>query len=416
MPERRSLHRLEVPTHIRIAYNRDDNPVVEDYWVETSDDLDRLRELGAQYYVPSRRVSDSSPGHEASADDGSVDGSEPKPKPSDAVSSDIEVNRERYYQALDKLRSAYSRALENRVSFSAMKRKFDTDIEFFIEQARTDPSSLSALIQIEEYDDETFQHSLNVCLFSIFYGEYAGFSLENLKKLAFGALFHDIGKTTVPRGIIRKPEELTASERERIKEHPLDGFEILSELGARELHRRIALEHHERPGGNGYPHGIDSLHPMSWIVAVCDVYEALTASRTYKDPMKPVKAFMVLKDEFSGTTETREIVAGLIRCLGIYPVGSLVKLSNGEEAIVKSVNPEDLRRPVVVVVRDRHGNLLEAPLTLDMKRLADQKKGGHGEVYDDSVRIDGLLTLEDHPELEGKIAKLLERKGHLPIE
>ncbi|MFB6347555.1 MAG: HD-GYP domain-containing protein [bacterium] len=196
---------------------------------------------------------------------------------------------------------------------------------------------------------------------------------------------------------------------------PIEGSNLLAEINADSLYQRIALEHHERPDGSGYPHGRKKMNHFSRIITICDVYEALTATRIYKDSMTPLKAFMLLKEEFIEYPETRPIVSGLVHCLGIYPVGSLVELSNGERAIVKAIHKNNLRRPTVVIVMDRWFHPLNHPVTVNLKRISDQKKAAHGEVYDDSITISRLLPISEHPDLESRITELIERDEITPI-
>lgn len=163
-------------------------------------------------------------------------------------------------------------------------------LERFIGFVDRSPGSVSILTQIEDYDDVTFNHSVNVSILCMLYGRYQRYNDEDLLTLAFAALVHDIGKTEVSRDIVQKQGSLTEEEWAIVREHPGKGADILGAMGMDEVLPRVAYEHHERPDGSGYPEGVQQIHPFSRIVSVFDIYEALTAPRSYKGPMSPLKA------------------------------------------------------------------------------------------------------------------------------
>jgi putative nucleotidyltransferase with HDIG domain len=402
-----SVRDIAYPTHIREAWSDEGDLIVKDFWVEDEEDLQRLIKLGASYY----RLSKDTPPNQTEERFKPPSPLNETPK---LLKTQIEKNAYRYDQVVNKMQSIFKDALKGNRGFDELRASLEGDVEYFIGQARESPASLSALEQLETYDDETYQHSLNVCIFSILFAEYRGFSRSDIKELAYGALFHDLGKTAIPHEIIHKPDTLDDDEWEAVRRHPVEGKNLLEEIEADELYQRIALEHHERPDGSGYPNGRSNVHPYSRIVSVCDAFEALTATRIYKKAMSPLKAFLVLSEEYGDFPETRKIVSGLLRCLGIYPVGSLVKLSNGEIAVVKTIHNDDLKKPTVVVVTDRWKRPLTAPVTINMQRLS-QKKGSLGESYDEEIYVDRILPLENYPHLKERIGHLIEKEESIPV-
>jgi HD-GYP domain-containing protein (c-di-GMP phosphodiesterase class II) len=412
-----SIQKINYPTLIQEAWSEDGELIVKDFWVESEEDLHRLEKLGASYYRPSEKSPPKEAGKELKTDESKANDfkmNTPVNQVSKLLKTQIEKNEYRYEQVVQKMQNIFEDALEGNKEFDELRASIEGDVEYFIGEARESPASLSALNQLQSYDDETYQHSLNVCIFSILYAEYRNFSRSEIKDLAYGAIFHDLGKTAISHEIIHKPDKLNEDEWTAVRNHPFEGKNILEDIDADALYQRIALEHHERPDGTGYPNGRRKVHPFSRIVCVCDVFEALTATRVYKKSIDPTKAFLILHQEFGEFPETRKIVSGLIYCLGIYPTGSLVQLSNGEIAIVKKVHADDLKKPTVIVVTDQSKRPLTTPVTLNMQRLS-QKKGAHGVIYDDKISIQRVLPLSNYPNFKERIAHLIEKAESVPI-
>jgi len=166
---------------------------------------------------------------------------------------------------------------------------------------------------------------------------------------------HDVGHTRLPRNIYRKQSLYTEQERRLVQQHPYLGAAILAK--ATELHEescRIVLEHHERLDGSGYPKGLRGLQisPLSEIVSIADMYDAMLSSWEGRPPLAPAQAVKELyKYGLQGLCD-RRWVERVIRCLGIYPVGSLVELSTGERGVVTAANPADALRPTVKLILD----------------------------------------------------------------
>ncbi len=406
MTEHLRLSEVSLPEHIQAAFKEDGTLLVKDITLRRQSGLDRLKRLGA-VAVRISEAGVAEAGEKEAEDSLKADKIEVVASPLEETNYRVEKNKLQYDHTLQKMKSIFDREKKEIDSLRGIE-ELEEDLDFFVETVRDQPASLAAVTQLERYDDDTFQHSLNVSILAILYGEYRNYSEEALRRLALAALLHDLGKTRLPKKVIHKQEKLSAADWQLIREHPTQGRELLKKLGLDKVSRKVCYEHHERPNGQGYPEGTLSMHHYSRVTGVCDVYEALTAQRVYKQPLPPVQAFLELKREFYSYPETRRIITGLIRCLGLFPIGSIVELSNGTQGVVKENHPEDLRRPTVVVVRDSHGRLLQKPYAVNLLSSAERKQGLYRDVYDRGIYIIRVLSLEEHPEMGSRLSGLLE--------
>ncbi|MGM0508336.1 MAG: HD-GYP domain-containing protein [Fusobacteriota bacterium] len=208
------------------------------------------------------------------------------------------------------------------------------------------------LLDIKKFDDYTYTHSVNVATISLMIGKELEISKDQLFKLGEGALLHDLGKIKVEEEILKKPGRLTEDEFEIIKKHPVYTYQILKEKkNIAEISKYIALQHHEKFDGMGYPLGLKSekINYFAKIVAIADVYDALTSRRPYKDPMTPYKAMKIII-EGSGTHFDPELLEKVVRILSIYPPGTHVLLNTNEKAVVKKVNKKNKMGPIVGII------------------------------------------------------------------
>lgn len=235
------------------------------------------------------------------------------------------------------------------VDVVAVSELMDTLLEEILSQ----PNILISLSDIGTTDDSTLVHSVNTTIFSLIIGKKLAYSKKLLKKLAEGALLHDIGKTLVDQRTLFKPGHLTPLEFEIIKSHTTYGYQVLKKTSnLTELSRIIALNHHERIDGSGYPAGLkgNEIHEFAKITAVADVYDALTAERCYRKSMSPHSAIEILMQE-SMTKLDANLTSMLIQTLAVYPNGSTVRLSNMSYGIVKEQNLSMPLRPIVRVLQ-----------------------------------------------------------------
>jgi putative nucleotidyltransferase with HDIG domain len=209
------------------------------------------------------------------------------------------------------------------------------------EDIKTNPSALVNLLDIKSHDDYTFCHSVNVAIISLSLAKKMGYPEDEVQIIGLGGLLHDIGKIAVPASLINKTTVLSEEEKRIMKSHPSHSYRIMNQIAG--LDRRIvkmAYEHHERYDGNGYPRGVagDVLHDHSVIVALADVYDALTTVRSYKPAFSPEESIQVI-ETYTGTHFAPRIAERFIRDIQSsihtkteYKKGSLVLLSTNELA------------------------------------------------------------------------------------
>jgi HD-GYP domain-containing protein (c-di-GMP phosphodiesterase class II) len=260
-------------------------------------------------------------------------------------------------------------------------KKIKRVVQGIVDQILNEEASLIGLTTIRDYDEYTFTHSVNVCIFSVALGKRLGFSKLQLYDLGMAALFHDIGKSRVPSEVINKADGLTEDEWRLVAAHPWMGALSLFQLrGQQELPYRamvVAHEHHMKMDLTGYPRPVRprTMSMFSKIVAVADGFDAATSRRSYQTvPMSPAQVMMEMRDNPRRGMDP-VVVKAFINLTGIYPVGTLVVLDTFELGIVHAVNsiPEMLSRPIVRVISDAQGNLLHPGSLVD---LAEQREDG----------------------------------------
>jgi len=227
------------------------------------------------------------------------------------------------------------------------------DLDVIIDQlvntvATESANGLVHINDLKSYDEYTYHHSLSVCVLSITIGQALGFNRSELKRLSRCAIMHDIGKIRVPYGLITKPGRLTPAEFEIVKRHPELGVRYLrsEHIGNEELWRGI-LHHHEKFDGTGYPLGLKGKEiPLySRIIAVADVYDAITSYRSYRKPISPpvLAVEMIMGD--AGSAFDYDIVSVFVRKLELYPVNTIVELSDKRKGRV--TDNKNAMRPIL---------------------------------------------------------------------
>jgi HD-GYP domain-containing protein (c-di-GMP phosphodiesterase class II) len=256
-------------------------------------------------------------------------------------------------------------------------KKIKRVVQGIVDQILNEETSLVGLTTIRDYDEYTFTHSVNVCIFSVALGRRLGLTKLQLYDLGLAALLHDIGKSRVPIEVLNKSGGLTDQEWRMIAGHPwLGALALFGMRGQQELPYRsivVAYEHHMKVDLTGYPRSIRprQLSIFSKIVAIADGFDAATSRRAYQtEPLNPAAVLQEMRDNARRGMDP-VIVKGFINLLGIYPVGTLVVLDTFELGLVHSVNPvpEMISRPIVRVVSDDKGNILHPGHLID---LADQ--------------------------------------------
>ena len=225
--------------------------------------------------------------------------------------------------------------------------------EELLENVLSSHNVLLSLVDIKSMDDYTYAHCVNVAIISIVFGMSLNLRRRDLLYLCIGALIHDVGKVFVPQEILQKPGKLTPEEFEEIKKHPKLGYDFIRNSYNISAHSKlIVLQHHERFDGLGYPEGIsgDKISYLARIVAIADVYDALTSDRPYKRAMCPSIALEYLMSN-AGTLFDFNLVNVFCKIIIPYPKGTMVKLSNGDIGVVEKTLPNFPLRPIVKIVK-----------------------------------------------------------------
>lgn len=220
---------------------------------------------------------------------------------------------------------------------------------------------INNLSDIKSVDDYTFEHSVNVCILSLITGIGLGFDVSKLRDLGTGAMLHDIGKMCIPGEILKKPSQLTVEEFEQIKKHTIFGYDILKKSGKVNLVSAfIAFGHHERYDGSGYPLQLksDNIQLCARIVAVADVYDALTSDRVYRKRLKPNEVFEYITSLGAHHFDPR-VIESFVKYVTIYPAGTGVMLNTRERGLVVRANKNIPTRPVIRIIYDERQKRLE---------------------------------------------------------
>ncbi len=211
------------------------------------------------------------------------------------------------------------------------------------------PGALISLARLKNQDDYTYMHSVAVCGLMVALAKRLGLDDETTREAGMAGLVHDLGKARIPLAILNKPGKLTDEEFTIIKHHPTAGQEMLLEAGGvGQIPLDVALHHHEKVDGSGYPHKLqaENISLFAKMGAVCDVYDAITSNRPYKTGWDPAEALRKMTEWAPGHFDDT-IFRTFVKSVGIYPLGSLVRLQSGMLGIVCETRPEALLKPVV---------------------------------------------------------------------
>ena len=244
--------------------------------------------------------------------------------------------------------------LDNIFDEVKMENKLETDkilkvMNDFVDEVSKERDILTQMRLLKKKDDYTFNHSLGVSILSIALGKWLGLSKNQIFDLSIAALFHDLGKLKISQDIINKPSKLTEDEAMEMKKHSFYGYKIL--LDTKKFNNDIllgVLQHHEKIDGTGYPNGVSEkdIHLYAKIIAICDIYHALTSNRVYKHKDSPLRAADYLRQE-SFTSLDSHITQVFLKNISRFYVGNTVLLSDGTTGIIVYVHPQDETKPII---------------------------------------------------------------------
>lgn len=213
------------------------------------------------------------------------------------------------------------------------------------------------------------RHCLNVSKLAMFLARSLGMGRDEIREVAVCGLLHDVGMMKVKQEVFTKHAALDQEEWEQVKGHPIEGALLLTkEVVLRDVVARVALEHHEKPDGTGYPAGKkkNETHLFARLINVVDTYGAMVSPRAHRLPMLPYQAMRVVMDDGAKGMLDWDIVQAFVKALSIYPIGSYVRLEGGEVARVVRSQPEIPEKPVIAVIADAQRNVLRDPVEIDL--------------------------------------------------
>ncbi|MDY6795761.1 MAG: HD-GYP domain-containing protein [Actinomycetota bacterium] len=295
--------------------------------------------------------------------------------------------REEYNEAVEVIRELADQAIsDRRLKISKANRV----VGVMLNRVGENRAAVLGLASIKSYDEYTSFHSINVLILSLALGSMLPLDRSALMILGTGALLHDLGKVTIPQSILNKRGPLTEKEWGMMREHPVKGADILlAQPGVHPLSVAIAYEHHARYDLNGYPRikGKERISLFSRIVEIADVYDAMTSRRPYQEARTPDQAICLLAMD-RGTAFDPLLAKVFIDMMGIFPVGTLVRLATGELGLVYEQNEGDVISPKVKIIGDPDGKEVE-PRIVDLISLKD-KIGAAGRAVIESLNPDDV--------------------------
>lgn len=256
--------------------------------------------------------------------------------------------------------------------------KVDHIVAKMVESIFRNKDALTSLGRIKSVDEYTFMHSVSVGVLMISFGKSLGIDYEVIKELGVGGLLHDVGKVNVPVEILTSTKKLSDKELLAVKRHVYHSRIILEQTPS--MHKNsifVASHHHERVDGSGYPENLkgNEIHMYGQMAAIVDVYDAMTSHRCYQRQYQPTETLRKLYEW--GDAYNQKLVQQFIRCIGIYPIGSLVRLDSGLLGVVLDHNEKSLIQPVVRVVYDMKENIKIMPRDIDLSRNGNYRITGY---------------------------------------
>jgi HD-GYP domain-containing protein (c-di-GMP phosphodiesterase class II) len=249
-------------------------------------------------------------------------------------------------------------------------------VEEISDSVARNPGALISLARLKTVDDYTYMHSVAVCAMMVGLAKQLGLDGEQTRLAGMAGLMHDLGKALMPMEVLNKPGKLTEAEFNIIKTHPVEGHRML--LTGRDVDPMVldvCLHHHEKTDGSGYPKGLksDQISMFAKMGAVCDVYDAITSNRPYKSGWDPAESLRKMAEWANGHFDVK-VFQAFVKSLGIYPIGSLVKLTSGRLGVVVEQTGKSLTTPSVKVFFSTKSNMRIVPEVIDLSQPGGVEK------------------------------------------
>ena len=302
------------------------------------------------------------------------------------VARDIAAIKRLYTDASRSAEGIYESArVDGRPEITVARRTVEGLAESVVENR----TAVVALTAMKSRDNYTFTHMVNVSILAMAQARTLGIEGQRLRQLGLSALMHDIGKVRTPLEVLQKTSRLTDDEFAIMKRHVVDGAEILRQTPEMPtMAPTVAFEHHLRVDGTGYPDvQRSSLNLATMLTSIADVYDAMRSQRAYQRAF-PTDRILAVMQRNDGKQFDQNLVRRFVQLIGIYPPGTLVRLSSNDIAIVLQVHAPDPHRPRVRILRDPEGNPVPSQPTRHLWETAD---GG-----DDDVHVTAPLDCDDY--------------------
>jgi HD-GYP domain-containing protein (c-di-GMP phosphodiesterase class II) len=241
-------------------------------------------------------------------------------------------------------------------------------VEEISDSVARNPGALISLARLKTVDDYTYMHSVAVCAMMVSLARQLGLDEAQTRSAGLAGLMHDMGKAVMPMEVLNKPGKLTDAEFAIIKSHPVEGHRmLLTGDNVDAIVLDVCLHHHEKTDGSGYPNGLkgDEISIFAKMGAVCDVYDAITSNRPYKSGWDPAESLRKMAEWANGHFDPK-VFQAFVKSMGIYPVGSLVRLTSGRIGVVMEQTGKSLTTPCVKVFFSCKSNLRIVPQIIDL--------------------------------------------------
>ncbi len=354
--------------------------VFQGFRITNEDELRQLRELCAHVWVDAEKGVAPRPrlGLVAAGEGEPVHSSRPRPYLT-PVEDEFPRARAVFADAKRHLEKVFD---EVRLGHAFDVADARAAISGLVETVMRNPNALLLLSTLQARDTGAAGHSLNVSVFSLVFGRFLNLGEEALADIGLGAMLHDIGEIRLPEEVLSARGQAGSEAALQMQTHTRLGADLLEQTaGIPRSAVEIARAHHERAAGNGYPQRLsgEDIPFFARIVGLADVYESLTAGREGRVPMNPTDVLKSMYDWRDRLFEAA-LVQKFIECLGIYPVGSVVKLSTGEVGVVIADNPGKRLLPKLMLVRSRAGKPVQPPRIIDLALYVSAETGRRYEI------------------------------------
>ncbi len=315
----------------------------------------------------------------------------PAREPVKRVSTPEEIGRARKIMSEGK-RAVVSMFQEARMGKSVSPEAANGLVEEISSSVNRNPGAMISLARLKTADDYTYMHSVAVCAMMVALSRALGLDEKTTREAGMAGLMHDLGKAMIPAAILNKPGKLTDEEFAVVKSHPERGHALLVEGGSASAGvLEVCLHHHEKMDGSGYPHRQrgDEISLLAKMGAVCDVYDAITSNRPYKAGWDPAESIKKMTAWCNGHFD-EAVFRAFVKSIGIYPVGSLVRLTSGRLGVVTEQTAKSLVTPLVKVFFSTKSGVYMKPEMIDLSRGV----GGEKIVSIESPEKWGIKNLE----------------------